>query len=121
MGERCNRYGMTLLLERANGAVCSVPPQWTDVVAPDPDPRTFWSNRLVANTLGAEWNDKLRALAQAREEREHARQRDQLLLDDTIRQRLVTMTTDFKKLWNDPTTPNGSANGCSPTSSRMPR
>ena len=63
-------------------------------------------NRLVADTLEAEWNDKLRALAQAREERERARQQDQLLLDDAIRQRLVTMTTDFKKLWNDPATPN---------------
>jgi len=64
------------------------------------------SNRLVADTLEAEWNDKLRALVQVREEREHARQQDQLLLDDALRQRLVTMTTDFKKLWNDPTTPN---------------
>jgi len=64
------------------------------------------SNRLVADTLEAEWNNKLRALVQAREEREHARQQDQLLLDDAVRQRLVTMTTDFKKLWNDPTTPN---------------
>jgi hypothetical protein len=63
-------------------------------------------NRLVADTLEAVWNDKLRALAQAREERERARQQDQLLLDDAIRQRLITMTTDFKKLWNDPTTPN---------------
>ena len=63
-------------------------------------------NRLVADTLEAEWNDKLRALAQAREERERARQQDQLLLDDAIRQRLVTMTTDFKKLWNHPAMPN---------------
>lgn len=63
-------------------------------------------NRLVADTLEAEWNDKLRALAQAREERERARKQDQLLLDGAIRQRLLTMTTDFKKLWNDPTTPN---------------
>jgi DNA invertase Pin-like site-specific DNA recombinase len=63
-------------------------------------------NRLVADTLEAGWNDKLRALAQAREERERARQQDQLLLDDAIRQRLVTMTTDFKKLWNHPATPN---------------
>lgn len=63
-------------------------------------------NRLVADTLEAEWNDKLRALAQAREERERARQQDQLLLDDAIRQRLVTMTTDLKKLWDDPATPN---------------
>ncbi len=64
------------------------------------------NNRLVADTLETEWNDKLRLLAQAREERERARQQDQVLLDEAIRQRLVTMTTDFKKLWNDPTTPN---------------
>ena len=35
MGERYNRYGMTLLLQIDDGSVCSVPPQWTDVVAPD--------------------------------------------------------------------------------------
>lgn len=64
------------------------------------------NNRLVADTLEAEWNDKLRALAQARDERERGRQHDQLVLDDAIRQRLVTMTTDFKKLWNDRSTPN---------------
>lgn len=63
-------------------------------------------NRLVADTLEAEWNDKLRALARAREERERTLQQDRLLLDDTIRQRLLTMTTDFKKLWNDPSTAN---------------
>ena len=64
------------------------------------------ANRLVANTLEAEWNDKLNTLAQAREERERARQQDQFLLDAASRQRLVTMTTDFRKLWNDPNTPN---------------
>ena len=64
------------------------------------------SNRLVADTLEGEWNDKLRALAQAREERERGRQQDQLVQDDAIRQRLAVMTTDFKKLWNDPSTPN---------------
>jgi len=64
------------------------------------------SNRLVADTLEAEWNDKLRALAQAREERGRGQQQDQLVLDDVIRERLVAMTTDFKKLWDDPNTPN---------------
>jgi DNA invertase Pin-like site-specific DNA recombinase len=64
------------------------------------------SNRLVADTLEREWNDKLRALAEARQERERARQRDQVVLDDAIRQRLVAMTTDFRKLWDDPNTPN---------------
>src|SRR5579884_1991223 len=64
------------------------------------------NNRLVADTLESEWNDKLRVLTQAREERERGRQQDQLVLGDAIRQRLTVMTTDFKKLWNDPSTPN---------------
>ena len=37
MGERYNRYGMTLLLQIDDETVCSVPPQWTDVVAADPE------------------------------------------------------------------------------------
>ena len=64
------------------------------------------NNRLVADTLEREWNDKLRALAEAREERERARQRDHIVLDNAIRQRLAAMTTDFRKLWDDPNTPN---------------
>jgi DNA invertase Pin-like site-specific DNA recombinase len=64
------------------------------------------NNRLVADTLESEWNNRLRALAKAREEREHARQRDQLIVDDAVRQRLVAMTADFRKLWDDAGTPN---------------
>jgi hypothetical protein len=63
-------------------------------------------NRLVADTLEGEWNDKLRALAKTQEERERAQQEDQLVLDDAIRDRLVAMTTDFKTLWRDPSLPN---------------
>ena len=37
MGERYNRYGKRLLLQVDDGSVCSVPPQWTDLVAPDPE------------------------------------------------------------------------------------
>jgi hypothetical protein len=37
VGERYNRYGTSLLLETDDGAVCSVRPQWTDVIAPDPE------------------------------------------------------------------------------------
>ena len=62
------------------------------------------SNRLVADTLEGEWNEKLRALAKAREERERGRKEDQFLLDDAVRQRLVAMSTDFGKLWADPAT-----------------
>ena len=63
-------------------------------------------NRLVADTLEADWNEKLRALAKARDERERARREDQIVIDDAIRERLVAMTTDFKQLWSDPSTPN---------------
>ncbi|MHC4933629.1 MAG: recombinase family protein, partial [Planctomycetota bacterium] len=66
----------------------------------DPD------HRLVADTLEAEWNEKLRALAKAREERERGRQEDQLVLDAALRERLLAMTTDFRQLWVDPDTPN---------------
>ena len=37
MGERYNRYGRRLLLRVDDVATCSVPPQWTDLVAPDPE------------------------------------------------------------------------------------
>jgi len=42
------------------------------------------NNRLVGDTLEREWNNKLRALADAREERAQARRRDQIVLDDAI-------------------------------------
>jgi DNA invertase Pin-like site-specific DNA recombinase len=63
-------------------------------------------NRLVADTLEREWNEKLRALAGVREERERARQQDSVVLDDAVRKKLVAMTTDFHKLWDDPDTAN---------------
>jgi hypothetical protein len=37
VGERCNRYGKRLLLRVDDVTVRSVPPQWTDLVAPDPE------------------------------------------------------------------------------------
>ena len=64
------------------------------------------SNRLVADTLECEWNDKLRALAKAQEERQRGQREDQCAIDDAIRDRLITMTTDFKLLWRDPSLPN---------------
>lgn len=66
----------------------------------DPD------NRLVADTLEGEWNEKLRTLANAREERERAREHDQVSLEKAVRERLVAMVADFHKLWADPDTPN---------------
>jgi len=64
------------------------------------------NNRLVADTLEGEWNEKLRMLANAREERERGRQHDQFILDKAVHERLVATTVDFNKLWAEPDTPN---------------
>jgi hypothetical protein len=37
VGERSNRQGRRLLLQVDGKTVCSVPPQWTDLAAPDPE------------------------------------------------------------------------------------
>src|SRR5437016_9129732 len=48
----------------------------------DPD------NRLVAGTLEADWNSKLRALAEAEQEYEHQRQADSATIDSQQRERI---------------------------------
>jgi DNA invertase Pin-like site-specific DNA recombinase len=63
-------------------------------------------NRLVADTLERAWNEKLRLLAKAREEREVARQHEQTVIDETVRERLIEMTADFSRLWSNPDVPN---------------
>ena len=54
-----------------------------------------WSIRATVS-LPTPWsgngNDKLRALAEAREERTRAQQRNDFVLDDAIRQRLAALT-----------------------------
>ena len=42
------------------------------------------NNRLVADTLEGEWNEKLRVLSKAREDRERAREHDQFILDEAV-------------------------------------
>ena len=37
LGERYNRYGRRLLLQIDDKTICSVPPQWTDLLAQDPE------------------------------------------------------------------------------------
>jgi DNA invertase Pin-like site-specific DNA recombinase/DNA-binding transcriptional regulator YiaG len=63
------------------------------------------NNRFVADALEADWNDKLRALTAAQEEYERQRQADRAVLDETSRQQLLALATDFPKLWQDPRTP----------------
>ena len=64
------------------------------------------TNRLVADTLEGEWNEKLRVLSEAQEQRERGQREDQLVIDGAVRERLLAMTTDFTTLWADPNTPN---------------
>jgi DNA invertase Pin-like site-specific DNA recombinase len=65
----------------------------------DPD------NRLVADVLEAEWNERLKALTSAQEEYDLAREADRAMLDDEQRKQILALATDFPRLWNDPKTP----------------
>lgn len=66
----------------------------------DPD------NRLVADSLEADWNYKLRALASAQEHYEQQRQSERFLLDQEQREQILALATDFPRLWRDPQTLN---------------
>jgi len=63
----------------------------------DPD------NRLVADSLEAEWNNKLRSLAEAQEQYEQQTQKQKLLIDSQTREQLLSLAADFPRVWNDPT------------------
>jgi DNA invertase Pin-like site-specific DNA recombinase len=60
------------------------------------------NNRLVANTLEAEWNASLKALQEAQQEYEHHHQQDDLLINEEVRAKVMALTTDFPRVWNDP-------------------
>ena len=66
----------------------------------DPD------NRLVADALEADWNHKLRALTEAQEEYERQRQADRLVLDEQQRTEILSIATDFPRLWRNASTPD---------------
>lgn len=63
-------------------------------------------NRLVADALEAEWNDRLRVLSEAQDQYEQQSQADRVLLDEQSRERIRELATDFPRLWSDPNTPN---------------
>jgi DNA invertase Pin-like site-specific DNA recombinase len=65
----------------------------------DPD------NRLVAGSLEAEWNQALRALADAKDHYEKQSQADRAGLSDTQCAAIAALAQDFPRLWNDPRTP----------------
>ena len=68
-------------------------------LAVDPD------NRLVADSLEADWNDALRALQTAREDYERASAAAAAALTDELKDRIRALATDFPALWSNPDTP----------------
>jgi DNA invertase Pin-like site-specific DNA recombinase len=62
-------------------------------------------NRLVADVLEAEWNARLRDLAEAQDvyERQHATA--QVVMDAMQQQAILNLATDLPRVWRDPTTP----------------
>jgi hypothetical protein len=68
-------------------------------LAVDPD------NRLVADSLEADWNDALRSLQEAHADYERAAAAAGAVLDDEHKQRIRALAADFPALWADPATP----------------
>ena len=65
----------------------------------DPD------NRLVAGTLEAEWNGKLRLVREAEQEYERLRLVRQGVTAQT-REQILRLAEDFPQMWQDPKTPD---------------
>ena len=63
-------------------------------------------NRLVADSLEAEWNEKLRAHEQAHEHYQKQRDAAAAGIDEKQRASIIDLAKDFPRLWNDPRTPN---------------
>ena len=59
-------------------------------------------NRLVADSLEAEWNSKLRILAEAQQQYDEQTQKQRLLIAAQTSEQLLSLATDFPRVWNDP-------------------
>jgi DNA invertase Pin-like site-specific DNA recombinase len=68
-------------------------------LAVDPD------NRLVADSLEADWNDALRAVQAAQDDYQKATAAAALTLTDEHKARIRALTSDFPALWSNPATP----------------
>ena len=66
----------------------------------DPD------NRLVADSLEAQWNETLRALSEAHEEYARRREQDAHVLTNEQHSAILALASDFPRLWSDPATPD---------------
>jgi DNA invertase Pin-like site-specific DNA recombinase len=68
-------------------------------LAVDPD------NRLVADTLEADWNNALRAVGAAQHDYDQATTEAAAALTEEHQARIRALATNFPALWNDPATP----------------
>jgi hypothetical protein len=66
----------------------------------DPD------NRLVADSLEADWNARLKMLAEAQELCERQREQDRILVTDQQRAAILSLSDSFPQLWRNPATPD---------------
>lgn len=63
-------------------------------------------NRLVADSLEADWNGKLRAVIEAQEEYEQQRKTDEQVLTAEQKGEILSLASNFPKLWKDRKTPD---------------
>ncbi|MBK7578562.1 MAG: hypothetical protein IPI67_00005 [Myxococcales bacterium] len=61
--------------------------------------RVHPDNRMVADSLEADWNDKLRAAAEAQRDYERKQRSDALVFDEQRQTRILALARDFPKLW----------------------
>lgn len=59
------------------------------------------ANRLVADALEADWNERLRQLDFLQQAHDCIQQTDQRLLDDAARSRIRQLAHDFPRVWHD--------------------
>src|SRR6202011_2807993 len=64
------------------------------------------ANRLVADSLEADWNNKLRALTVAQEQYDEQRQNDRAAISEQRRASIAALAHDFPRLWQNPKTPD---------------
>jgi len=58
-------------------------------------------NRLVADALEADWNERLRSLREREAEYEEQSRSDRVLVDEKTRSDLLALATDLPRLWRD--------------------
>src|ERR1700721_4383756 len=59
------------------------------------------TNRLVADSLEADWNERLRVLDALQQENERLQHADHKLLSSDARTQIRALAEDFPRVWND--------------------